>query len=126
MTTTPKPTALNCPFCGKEPVIDDIPFSGDGKDCDVRCNNFGCAARPSSGYFATVDEAITAWNHRPGEDAARREGFEAGQARLPGYHSYDSNSGYSSCDAEMRGHTYIPGGAKYPTFDDYEKERSQK
>jgi len=53
-----------------------------------------------------------------------RKAFEAGRDRNPGYHSWDPNSGYSSCDAEMRGTTYHVGEEKHSNFDDYLKSEA--
>lgn len=50
-----------------------------------------------------------------------RKAFEAGRKRDPGYHSWNPDSGYSSCDAEMRGTTYHEGTVRYSGYDDYKQ-----
>lgn len=62
------------------------------------------------------------WHERSKQRERLKEAFEAARERERGYHSWDPNSGYSSCDAEMRGTRYEPGSLIYDTFEDWEKQ----
>ena len=47
-----------CPFCG----ADDISVWDKSRyDVCVRCNNCYC----KTGWYSTIDDAVTAWNTRP-------------------------------------------------------------
>lgn len=42
----------------------------------VSCVNTKCACLPDTWYHDTKDEAVAAWNHRPGEEDAYRRGVQ--------------------------------------------------
>jgi Lar family restriction alleviation protein len=54
------PHAKSCPFCGSN-KLDMV--SVLNKDCAVSC----LSCEITGPYRLTSDEAINAWNHRPGE-----------------------------------------------------------
>lgn len=52
-----------CPFCGREAVIKH-------GSCGyyAECNNGMCKVMPTTWYYETEEEAITAWNRRKNND----------------------------------------------------------
>jgi Lar family restriction alleviation protein len=59
-----EPKIKGCPFCGEE-VVDDVVRLGPESVC-VRCSR--CTA--DGPLSSTENEAIAAWNNRPGEEPA--------------------------------------------------------
>lgn len=56
-----------CPFCGNKPRI--LFFNNDVtiRKYNVGCNATLCPVKPTTRLFATVDEAVDAWNIRAGD-----------------------------------------------------------
>ena len=69
-----------CPFCAAASEIRSayVATSWRGGVVDVQqryargCANDGCAVRPQTEFFATLEEADGAWNHRHEQKAAER------------------------------------------------------
>lgn len=57
-----------CPFCGGEPTIEHPEGDDYAVGCDDCCFSI-MAGNVGIGWYATREEAITAWNTRPREDA---------------------------------------------------------
>lgn len=55
----PHEKAFACPFCGCEPLIDEI----DGM-YRIGCNNMNCGMAAYTAYRKPKDEAIAIWNRR--------------------------------------------------------------
>jgi hypothetical protein len=60
----PAPELKPCPFCAKQPEV----MRGDGAlkpMCRIICRSFNeCAVLPSTSWYRTETEAVTAWNTR--------------------------------------------------------------
>lgn len=56
------PTPRNCPFCGGRPDVVAI----NKERWVVTCHSDTCAVNPETDAFDTIEEAVSAWNHRAG------------------------------------------------------------
>ena len=54
---------LSCPFCGKEPEIDQYKVNGI-MVWNVSCMNDECEVHVETDDFESKEEAITIWNQR--------------------------------------------------------------
>ena len=54
---------LPCPFCGKEPEVDNYKIK-DIKHWNVSCMNDACLVHAETDDFELKKEAIKAWNKR--------------------------------------------------------------
>ena len=53
-----------CPFCGRKAIL-----RRDSHGCYIGCENGMCSVLPTTWYYETEEEAITAWNRRVNDDA---------------------------------------------------------
>ena len=56
------PVTKPCPFCGDIPTVHELQVG----PWQVSCQNMDCPIGPESDFFETSEEAIKAWNNRPG------------------------------------------------------------
>jgi len=54
---------LPCPFCGKNPVVDNYKIRGV-KVWNVGCLNDDCQVHVETDDFESLEETIQAWNNR--------------------------------------------------------------
>lgn len=57
-----EPTPTACPFCGGRPDVVAI----NKERWVVVCHSDTCAVNPETDAFDTIEEAVSAWNHRAG------------------------------------------------------------
>lgn len=57
-----EPTPAACPFCGGRPDVVAI----NKERWVVACHSDTCAVNPETDAFDTIEEAVSAWNHRAG------------------------------------------------------------
>lgn len=57
-----EPTPAACPFCGGRPDVVAI----NKEKWVVSCHSDTCAVNPETEAFDTIEEAVSAWNHRVG------------------------------------------------------------
>lgn len=57
-----EPTPAACPFCGGRPDV----FATSKERWVVACHSDTCAVNPETDSFDTIEEAVSAWNHRVG------------------------------------------------------------
>ncbi len=62
-SATPIEFPLSCPFCG---VDAGLYRSARNTSAYVYCNNENCEVRPETHYHEETEQAIAAWNTRPG------------------------------------------------------------
>lgn len=58
-----EPTPAACPFCGGRPDVVAI----NKEKWVVTCHSDICAVNPETDAFDTIEEAVSAWNHRAGD-----------------------------------------------------------
>lgn len=58
-----EPTPAACPFCGGRPDVVAI----NKERWVVACHCDTCAVNPETDTFDTIEEAVSAWNHRAGD-----------------------------------------------------------
>lgn len=114
----------NCPFCGNDVNDDEGCFPCSPKYWEVRCGNPACFAHDS--VRSTREEAITAWNTRPREDAGVVEyttGHCANNNRLGGCQLHNLHCGYPECDRKPVESTQARQPVARPDLNDMDAAR---